>query len=72
MGSIRMFQLLNDIFTFKGVKKYCNEKKYVDRFIFLPLHIYKKHMSPPDWKMCPIPNLPLIGKNIIIFPNKTF
>ena len=22
--------------------------------------------------MCPIPNLPLIGKNIIIFSNKTF
>ena len=34
-------------------------KIYVDEFVFLPLHIYKRHLSPPVRKMCPILNLPL-------------
>ena len=49
-----------------------DEKKYVDGFVFLPSHIYRRLISPPVRKMCPIPNLPLIGENIIIFSNKTF
>ena len=33
----------------------------------MPSHIYRRHLSPPVRKMCPIPNLPLIGENIMIF-----
>ena len=36
---------------------------YGDDF-FLPLHICRKHISPPVRKMCPIPNLPLTGENV--------
>ena len=43
------------------------KKIHVDRFVFLPLHIYRRHLSPPVRKTCPIPNLPLTGENIIIF-----
>ena len=57
-----MFWLLNNRFTFYEF----------DGFVFLPLHIYRRYLSPPVRKMCPISNLPLIGKNIIIFSNKTF
>ena len=32
------------------------KKVYVDGFVFLPLHIYKRHLSPPVRKMRPIPN----------------
>ena len=39
---------------------------YIDGFVFLPLHIYKKHLLPP------MPNLLLTGENIIIFSSKTF
>ena len=48
------------------------KKIYVDVFVFLPsthLHIYRWHLSP---KLCPIPDIPLMGENIIIFSNKTF
>ena len=38
----------------------------------MPLHIYKRHLLRPVQKICPIPNLPLIGQNISIFSNKTF
>ena len=38
------------------------KKIYVDGFVFMPSHIY----------MCPIPSLPLIGENIIIFSNEMF
>ena len=41
-------------------------------FDFLLLHIYKWHLSLPVWKLCPISDIPLMGKNIIIFSNKTF
>ena len=49
----------------------------VDRFVFLPLHIYRGcqgafFLELPLRKMCPIPNLLLLGENIIIFSNKTF
>ena len=36
-----MFQLLNDRFTFMELKN--DEKVYVDGFVFLLLHIYKRH-----------------------------
>ena len=36
------------------------KKKYFDGFVFLPLHIYRRHPTPPIWKLCLIPNLPLI------------
>ena len=55
---------------FKELKM--TKKNYVDGFVFLPLHIYRRHLSPPVRKMCPILNLPLIGETIIIFSNKTF
>ena len=48
------------------------KKLYVDGFVFLSLHIYRRHLSPPVRKMCPIPNLLLIGEFIIIFSDKTF
>ena len=48
------------------------KKIYVDGFVFLPLHIYRRYLSPPVLKTCPIPNLPLIGENIIIFSIKSF
>ena len=38
----------------------------------MPSHIYRSHLSPSVRKMCPTPNLPLKGENIIIFSNKTF
>ena len=31
-----------------------------------------RHLSAPVWKMCPIPDFPLMGENIIIFSNRTF
>ena len=71
LNDVMMFQLLINRFTFKELE---NDKKniYVDRFVVLPLHIYRRHLSLPVWKMCPIPNLLLIaGKNIIVFSNKT-
>ena len=52
-------------FTFKELNN--DEKKYVDVFVFLLFHIYRRHLSLPVWKRCPIPDVPLIGENIIIF-----
>ena len=43
-----------------------------DVLVFLLLYIYGRHISPPVWKMCPIPDIPLTGENVIIFSNKTF
>ena len=40
-----------------------------DIFVFLLLHIYRRHISPVR-KMCPIPDVPLMGRNIIIFSSK--
>ena len=65
MGSIMKIQLLNDIFTFWELKN--DGKIYVDVFVFLLLHIYRRHLSPPVRKMCPVLDVPLMGENIIIF-----
>ena len=35
-------------------------KKYVDRFVFLLLYIYRRHLLQPVRKICRIPNFPLI------------
>ena len=48
------------------------KKIYVDVFVFLLLHIYKRHLSPPVRKMCPILDVPLMGENIIFLSNKKF
>ena len=70
IGSIMMFRLFNDRFTFYELEN--AEKKYMFRdSFFLPLHIYRRHLSPSVQKMCPIPNLPLIGETITIFSNRT-
>ena len=61
-----MFWLLNNKFKFQELEN--DEKKCV----FLPLHIYRRHPSLPVWKMWPISNLQLIGKNIIIFLKQNF
>ena len=61
MGSIMKIQLLNDKFKFKELKN--DEKIYVDVFVFLLLHIYRRHLSLPVWKMCLILNVPLMGEN---------
>ena len=45
---------------------------YVDVFVFLLSHIYRRHLSPPVWILYPIPNIPFIGENIIFFSNKMF
>ena len=41
------FRLLNNTFTYWELE---NDEKniYVDRFDFLPLHIYRRHQSPPE------------------------
>ena len=54
---ISMFRLLNNNFTCKELEN--DEKTDVDGFDFLPLQISRRHLSPPERKMCPIPNLPL-------------
>ena len=71
MGSIIMFRLLNDGFIF--LKELENDKKiYVDGFVFLPSHIYRRNLYFPSVrKMCPIPNLPIIGENILIIFNNS-
>ena len=48
------------------------KKIYVDEFVFLLLHIYRRHLSPPVWKLCQIPDISIMGENIIIFSNKMF
>ena len=48
------------------------KKKYVDVFVFLLLHIFRRHLSPKVWKMCSISDVLLIDENIITFSNKTF
>ena len=49
------------------------KKLYVDVFVFLLLHIYRRNLSPPVRKMCPILDVPLMDENIIFFlSNKTF
>ena len=45
---------------------------YVKGFAFLPLHIYRRHLSLPGRIMCPIPDLPLIDENSLIFSSKCF
>ena len=57
-------RLLNDRFTFKELKNH--EKIYVGVFVFLLLHVYRRHLSPPVRKMCPILDVRLMGENIII------
>ena len=42
------------------------KKLYVDIFILLLLHIYRRHLLLPIWKMCPISDVLLMGKDIII------
>ena len=41
------------------------KKIYVDVFVFLLLHIYRRHLSPPIRKMYPVLDVPLMGENII-------
>ena len=65
MGSVMKIQLLNERFTFLELKN--DEKVYVDVFVFLLLHIYRRHLSPPVGKICPFLDVPLMGENIIIF-----
>ena len=60
-------RLLNNRFTFKDLNLTIKENIF-----FLLMHINRRHLSPPVWKMCLIPDLPLMGENIIIFSNKTF
>ena len=43
------------------------KKIYVDVFVFLLLDIYRRHLSLPVQKMCPVLDVPLMGENIIIF-----
>ena len=64
MDSFMEIQLFNDRFTFKSKKM--KKKIYVDGFVFLLLHIYRRHLSLPVGKICPVFNVPLIGENIII------
>ena len=40
-------------------------KIYVDVFVFLLSHMYRRHLSPPVRKMCPVLDVPLMGENII-------
>ena len=48
------------------------KKIYVDGFFFLPSHIYRRNLYFQSVrKMCPIPNLPIIGENIFIFLNNS-
>ena len=60
------------IFRLLNLELENDEKIYVDGFVFSAIAIYRGHISPPVWRMCPIPNFPLIRENIIIFSNKTF
>ena len=46
------------------------KKIYVDVFVFLLLHIYRRPLSPPFRKFCPILDVPLMGENVIIFVKK--
>ena len=39
---------------------------YVDVIVFLLLHIYRMHLSPPVREMCPFLDVPLMGEYIII------
>ena len=43
------------------------KKMYVDVFDFLLLNIYRSHLSPLVRKLCPIPDVPLLGDIIIFF-----
>ena len=69
MGSIMKIQLLNDRLTFEEFEN--DEKIYVNVFVFLLLHIYRTHLSPPVRKMFPVLDVPLMGENIIFLSNKT-
>ena len=55
-----------------GVKNAPPPLPNVGGFVFLPLHIYRRHLSSSVRKMCLIPNLPFICENMVIFSNKTF
>ena len=68
MGSIMKIQLLNDRFTFKELKN--DEKIYVEAFVFLLLHVYRGHLSPPVRILCHVLDVPLMGENIIFFVKK--
>ena len=48
-----------------------DEKNICLRIIFLLLHIYRRQLSLPVRKMCPIPDVPLMDENMI-FSNKMF
>ena len=54
-----------------GVNKITEKTPNVDIFVFLLLHFYRRHLSLPFRKLCPIPNVPHMGENII-FSNKPF
>ena len=49
-----------------GVKNMMN-KVYVDIIVLLLLYIYRRHLSQPARKMCPIRNVSLMVENIFIF-----
>ena len=46
-------------------------KIYVDGFVFLSLNVYRRYLSPRVWKLCRIPDILLVGEDII-FSNNTF
>ena len=43
------------------------KKTYVDVFVFLLFHIYRRHLSPPVRKMCPLPMFRLWEKILSLF-----
>ena len=65
-----MFPLLNSKFTYQILKK--TNKIYCDGFVNLPLHIYRRHSSPPVRKTCPIRNIPLQAKILSSLQTKRF
>ena len=46
------------------------KKIYVEAFVFLLLHVYRGHLSPPVRILCRVLDVPLMGENIIIFVKK--
>ena len=53
-----------------GFKKW--RKNICWRIRFSAMYTYRRHLLPPVWKTCPIPNLSLVCEYIILFSNKTF
>ena len=70
MVSIIMFHLLNNRFTFLELDN--NEKNMCWRIQFSAIAHLQNPPFTTSQKMCPIPNIPLIGENIIFFSKKTF